>query len=202
MVAPRVGAKVFVMPKFDLTNYLTYIDIYRCTFINVVPTILEILVKLEHPERFNLRSLEMVGSGSAPLNIAIARKMEKRFLRPGVQVKQGWGMTETTVNVTGFSPDDSDDGSSVGWLNIGCQAKIMPVVGRDMSSLEREKRATVGEIWVSGPNIMKGYWKRPEATAEVIVEDGGVRWLRTGDIGYFDGRGCLFLVDRIKVSKA
>lgn len=199
MVAPRVGAKVFIMGKFDLIKYLTYIDIYRITFINVVPTILQLLTRVPNPVRFNLSSLQMVGSGSAPLDVEVARKVEKSFLRPGVQIKQGWGMTETTCNVTGFSPDDPDDGRSIGWVNPGCRIRIVPVPDRDFGGLERQVGASVGELWVTGPNIMKGYWKRPDETADTIQEESGFRWLRTGDIGYVDGRGCVYIVDRIKV---
>jgi len=200
MVAPRIGAKVFIMGKFDATQFLTLIDVYRITFINIVPTILRILVKSPNPSRFNLKSLSMVGSGAAPLDTNVAREFERLFLRPGVQVKQGWGMTETTCNVSGFAPDDIDDGRSIGWLNPGCRARIVTVPDRDFSYIERDQGALVGEIWVAGPNIMKGYWNKPEATKQTIVEEAGCRWLRTGDVGYVDKRGFLFIVDRIKVA--
>ncbi|KAH7126001.1 hypothetical protein EDB81DRAFT_663834 [Dactylonectria macrodidyma] len=198
MLAPRLGAKVFVMGKFNSVKYLTYIDIYRITFINVVPALLETLLKLPNSAQFNLKSLLMVGSGSAPLDLNLARQFEKNFLRPGVSVKQGWGMTETTCNVTGFAPGDEDDGSSIGWLNPSCVARIVEVPDRDFANIERSKGVKVGEIWVSGPNIMKGYLKRPQETADTTVNEGGYRWLRTGDVGYADSRGCLFIVDRIK----
>lgn len=199
MLAPRIGAKVFIMQKFNVTDFLTFIDIYRITFINVVPTILRMLSKVPNPHLFNLKSLVMVGSGSAPLETKTAREFEKLFLRPGVQVKQGWGMTETTCNVTGFSPDDIDDGRSIGWLNPSCKVRIVPVPDRDFTQVEREMGAPAGEIWVAGPVIMKGYWKRREATDATLVVDKDGRWLRTGDVGYFDQRGCLYIVDRIKV---
>ncbi|KAH7127789.1 hypothetical protein B0J13DRAFT_645805 [Dactylonectria estremocensis] len=198
MTAPRVGAKVFVMDKFNLLEYLTYIDTYRITFINLVPTIVRMIAKVPRPERFNLKSLQIVGSGSAPLDAEVAQVMNDKFLQAGICVKQGWGMTETTCNVTGFSPDDFDDGRSIGWVNPTCRLRIVPVPNRDFSRLEREQDTTVGEIWVSGPNVMKGYWKRPDETASAVLEVDGHRWVRTGDIGYADKRGCVYIVDRIK----
>lgn len=201
MLAPRIGAKVYIMGKFNAADFLTFIDIYRVTFINVVPTILRALVNVRNSDRFNLKSLLMVGSGAAPLDTSTAHAFERKFLKAGVQVKQGWGMTETTCNVTGFAPDDDDDGRSIGWLNPGCKGWIVETPGRDFSHTHQHESTAVGEIWVSGPNIMKGYWKNPNATNEVIVMERGHRWLRTGDIGYFDNRGCLFIVDRIKASR-
>ncbi|RSM18685.1 hypothetical protein CDV31_002405 [Fusarium ambrosium] len=198
MLAPRLGAKVFIMTHFNPRQFLAYVDIYRVTFINVVPALLEKLIKIQGADRFNLKSLCSVGSGAAPLALDVARDFERTFLRPGVHIKQGWGMTETTCNVTGFSPDDDDDGSSIGWLNPGCEGRIVPVPDRDFGNIERAKGVSVGEIWVAGPNIMKGYWKRPDETAATITIQDGRRWLRTGDVGYFDSRGCLFIVDRIK----
>jgi acyl-CoA synthetase (AMP-forming)/AMP-acid ligase II len=200
MLAPRIGAKIFIMEKFDPVQFLAYIDMYRITFINIVPAILRTLVKIPRPDRFNLKSVVMVGSGASPLDTAVARQFERLFLHPHVQIKQGWGMTETTCNVTGFAPDDVDDGRSIGWLNPGCAAIIVPVPDRDFSSLEREHQTSVGEIWVAGPNIMKGYWKNERATEDTIVEQDGYRWLRTGDVGFFDKRKCLYIVDRVKVS--
>lgn len=188
------------MQKFNVVHFLTFIDIYRVTFVNVVPAIIRMLCKVPNAHLFNLKSLVMVGSGSAPLDIKTARNFEKMFLRPGVQVKQGWGMTETTCNVTGFAPDDIDDGRSIGWLNPGCKARIVPVPDRDFSHVKRQTGAAVGEIWVAGPVMMKGYWKKPEATSATVVQENDTRWIRTGDVGYFDKRGCLYIVDRIKVS--
>ena len=190
---------MYIIEKFNSFDYLHYIDMFRITFINVVPTILKTLTRVPKPELFNLKSVSMVGSGAAPLDLEVARRFERTFLRPGVQIKQGWGMTETTVNVTGFAPDDVDDGKSIGWLNPGCKARIVPVQDREASGSERDGGRFTGEIWVSGPNIMKGYWEKSDETRKTIVEQKRIRWLKTGDIGYFDDRGCLFIVDRLKV---
>ncbi|KAJ0415096.1 hypothetical protein BJY00DRAFT_294013 [Aspergillus carlsbadensis] len=200
MNAARLGAKVFIMKFFDIQKYLLYMDIYRINFMVSVPAIMATLAKQPNAKRYNLRAVETVTSGSAPLSPDLGRAIEKLYLRPGVSVKQGWGMTETTCSITGFAPDDEDDGRSIGWLNPNCAARIEPVEDRDFQGASSAPPGTVvGEIWVAGPNIMKGYFKNPAATAEAIVEQDGLRWLRTGDIGYIDDRGCLYIVGRLKV---
>lgn len=198
--AARLGAKVFIMPEFSLQKYLQFLDIYRITFMTTVPTILTMLHKYEHPERFNLKAVEVVTSGSAPLDGTLAASVTQKYLRAGVIVKQGWGMTETTCSVTGFSPDEHDDGKSIGWLNPNCAAKIVPVEEDEGSSVSRPP-TTTGELWVSGPQMMKGYWQNDKATKETVVESDGHRWIRTGDLAYIDGRGCIYIFDRLKVSK-
>lgn len=199
LTAARCGAKVFIMSKFTLEKYLQFLDVYRITFMTTVPTILNMLNKYQHRQRFNLNAIEVVTSGSAPLDASLAANTAQKFLRAGVQIKQGWGMTETTCSVCGFSPDDKDDGASIGWLNPNCAAKIVPVNAEEETPSAADADATVGEIWVAGPQMMKGYWHRPKETAETIVEQDGYRWVRTGDIGYIDHRGCLYIVDRLKV---
>jgi 4-coumarate--CoA ligase len=200
--AARCGAKVYIMPHFTLPRYMQFLDIYRITFMTTVPTILNMMNKYPHPERYNLAAIEVVTSGSAPLDSALAAGVASQYLRRGVQVKQGWGMTETTCSVCGFSPDDEDDGGSIGWLNPNCAAKIVPVDNsRDNTSPPSSDatQASLGEIWVAGPQMMKGYWRKPQQTSDVVVEEDEYRWIRTGDIGYIDHRGCLYIVDRLKV---
>ena len=199
--AARCGAKVFIMPHFTFTKYLNFLDIYRITFMTTVPTIVNMLNKYDHSSSFNLRAIEVVTSGSAPLDTSLATSVAKKCLRPGVQIKQGWGMTETTCSVCGFSPDDEDDGASIGWLNPNRAAKIVPVDadGGPASSESGTEAPTVGEIWVAGPQMMRRYWQKPRQTQDTVVEEEGYRWIRTGDIGYIDRRGCIYIVDRLKV---
>lgn len=200
--AAKLGAKVFIMSEFTLAKYLQFLDIYRITFMTSVPTILTMLLKYEHADRYNLKSVEVVTSGSAPLDGNLAKSITRRYLRTGVTVKQGWGMTETTCSVTGFAPDDEDDGKSIGWLNPNCAAKIVPIGEEDQQSMASATPSGIGELWVAGPNMMRGYWKNEAATKETVVESDGYRWIRTGDIGYFDGRECIYIVDRLKVRRS
>lgn len=199
MTAARTGVKVFIMMEYTIQRYLLFLDIYRITFLTGVPTLMVALSKHPQAKSFNLKSIESVVTGSAPLNPEIGRLVEKTHLRSGVQVKQGWGMTETTCSATGFAQDDEDDGRSIGWLNPNVSAKIVPMPEHGFEQTP-EIPYVVGEIWVSGPNMMKGYYKKPKETSETIVYEDGLRWLRTGDIGYTDSRGCFYIVDRMKVS--
>jgi 4-coumarate--CoA ligase len=187
------------MKAFSLDRYLLFMDIYRITYMTSVPTLMVMLSKEPTASSYNFRSVEQVVTGSAPLGKDIGSLIQKRYLRPEVRVKQGWGMTECTCSATAFAADDEDDGGSVGWLNANVSAKIVPVEGRDFDNQAGDVKKIVGEIWISGPNIMKGYFNKPKETANTIVNDGAKRWLRTGDIGYFDERGCLYIVDRLKV---
>jgi 4-coumarate--CoA ligase len=194
--AARNGAKVFIMKKFNLSQYLLYMDIYRITYMASVPTIMVMLSKDPSAFAYNFSAVEQVVTGSAPLGKDTGAYVAKHFLRPGVHVKQGWGMTECTCSATGFAPDDVDDGMSVGWLNANVSGKIVPIKDQAFGP---DRSNYIGEIWISGPNIMKGYFNKPEETSKTIVYEGGKRWLRTGDIGYFDTTGRMYIVDRLKV---
>lgn len=193
-----MGVKVFIMMRYTIEKYLLFLDTYRITFLTGVPTLMVALSKHPNAKLYNLKAIESVVTGSAPLSPEIGRLVEKTHLRRGVQVKQGWGLTETTCSATGFAQDDEDDGSSIGWLNPNMSAKIVPVseYGFEQTS---EIPYTVGEIWIAGPNIMMGYYKRPRETTDTIVYEDGKRWMKTGDVGYVDTRGCLYIVDRLKV---
>ncbi|KAL2831023.1 hypothetical protein BJY01DRAFT_240202 [Aspergillus pseudoustus] len=198
MNAARLGAKVYIMSKYNLGKLLLYADTYRITFLTVVPVIVNMMARQASAARYNLQSVENVICGSAPLNPEVADNVARRYLRDGVRIMQGLGMTECTCSVTQFAPDDKDDGRSVGWLNANCRAQLREIVGEEFSGSAPSGRA-VGELWLSGPNIMKGYYKRPQQTEESIhVDNDGMRWLKTGDIGYVDDKGRFYLVDRMK----
>lgn len=200
MTAARSGVKAFIMPKYDIKRYLTYLDIYRITFLTGLPTLLVSLSKHPDATSFNLTAIEQVVTGSAPLNPAISALVGERLLRPDVKVKQVYGLTECTSSVAGFAPDDYDDteGKSVGWLNPNISAKIVPIPDRNFGAASGADHP-IGELWVSGPNVMKGYYNKPKETAATFVYEDGHRWIRTGDIGYFDDRGRLYIIDRLKV---
>lgn len=186
------GVPVYIMPKFDFLKMLEYTEKYRITDYIIVPPVVVALAK--HPAvksgKYDLSSVEAIGSGAAPLGREVCEEVEALWPPGRINIKQGWGMTETTCSILGWNPSDKSFSASVGELNANCEAKIMAEDG--VTELDRNQR---GELWVRGQNIMKGYWRNPEATKETKTEDG---WLKTGDIAFVDNEGRFHVVDRKK----
>ncbi|KAI6784212.1 4-coumarate--CoA ligase-like-like protein [Emericellopsis cladophorae] len=195
---PGQGVPVYIMSSFDLGRMLHHIANLRITKLFVVPAILMGMTKHPLARKLDLSSLEMVGSGAAPL----ARETQKGanavlFPHRDASLKQGFGMTELTCTALAWDPDSSEE-EGVGELMPGCRAKLV-----DMESgVEILEPGVPGELDVSAPTMMKGYWRNSEATSKAISEgDRGVRWLRTGDIAIVNkyAPGAIFhIVDRAK----
>jgi 4-coumarate--CoA ligase len=132
-----------------------------------------------------------VGSGAAPLGREMSVEFEKLWPDGKINVRQGWGMTEVTCAATTFSPAEYSDSFSVGEVLANMEAKI---VLDDEGKIEAPQGER-GEIWVKGPNVMKGYWNKPDATRDTLTSDG---WLKTGDVAYVDAKNHVFIVDRKK----
>jgi len=182
------GVTLVILPKFDLELYLGVIQKYRVTGAHLVPPIIIGLAKHPIVDKFDVTSLKQIISGAAPLGKEVELEASKRLK---VVVKQGYGMTELspTSHLTPGPPAVCPPGS-IGFLVPNCLAKIVdPVSGKELGIDEE------GEIWVKGPNVMKGYLNRPDATAETIDKDG---YLHTGDIGKVDKNGFYFITDRLK----
>ncbi|HSY48712.1 MAG TPA: 4-coumarate--CoA ligase family protein [Thermoanaerobaculia bacterium] len=183
-----VGATVVTMPRFDLEQCLATIEKYRVTFANVVPPIVLALAKSPLVDKYDLSSLRTLFSGAAPLGTGVAAAVSARL---GCQVLQGYGLTETspvthTARTSGSGPKTAGIGPPV----PNTEAKIIDTItGAELGSDQE------GEVCVRGPQVMKGYLNRPEATAAMIDPDG---WLHTGDVGYADADGNFFIVDRVK----
>ncbi|KAL3491796.1 hypothetical protein BJX62DRAFT_224998 [Aspergillus germanicus] len=186
------GVPVYIMPKFDFLKMLEYTEKFRITDYIIVPPVVVALAK--HPAvksgKYDLSSIEAIGSGAAPLGREVCEEVEALWPPGRINIKQGWGMTETTCSILGWDPNEKSFSASVGELNANCEAKIMAEDG--VTELGRNER---GELWVRGQNIMKGYWRNPQATKETKTEDG---WLKTGDIAYVDTDGKFHVVDRKK----
>jgi long-chain acyl-CoA synthetase len=181
------GVKIAMMRKFDPVRAFQLIERERLTSAGGVPTIAWQLI--EHPERANydLSSLEGVAYGGAPSAPELVRKIKETF--PKGEPGQGWGMTETSATATNNSAEDyRNRPDSAGVAVPVCDLKI---VGPDGAELPRGE---VGELWCRGPNIVKGYWNKPEATAATFI-DG---WVKTGDLARMDDEGFLFIIDRAK----
>jgi acyl-CoA synthetase (AMP-forming)/AMP-acid ligase II len=180
------GVPVVCFPRFDLGGYLRAVQDYRSRTLYVVPPIVAALAKQPVVDEFTL-PVERIISGAAPLGDDVQRACSERL---GCLVGQAWGMSECALgsaNPLG-RPELVRPGSS-GPLVPGCEARFLdPVTGAELGPHEP------GELWLRGPNVMTGYLNRPAETAATLV-DG---WLRTGDIGYADPDGWIYIVDRAK----
>ncbi|MFF1544084.1 4-coumarate--CoA ligase family protein [Streptomyces sp. NPDC058291] len=192
MNAPlRQGATVVVLPRFDLETFLAAVQNHRITGLYVAPPIVLALAKHPAVAQYDLSSLRYVVSAAAPLDADLAEACGKRLNLP--PVGQAYGMTELSpgTHVVPLDALREAPAGSVGRLIAGTQMRIVALddPGRDLDVGE------AGEILIRGPQVMKGYLGRPDATAEMIDADG---WLHTGDVGRVDGDGWLFVVDRVK----
>ncbi|HXI21053.1 MAG TPA: AMP-binding protein, partial [Gemmatimonadales bacterium] len=184
------GGTILVMPRFDMVEFLTLVQKYRVTILPLVPPIVLGLVKHPAVAQFDLSSVRLVFSGAAPLGEELARALGQKL---GCPVVQGYGMTEASP-VTHLSPthDAPFKPGSAGCIVPNTEVKIVEVGSGSDAELPPGKE---GELWIRGPQIMKGYLNRPEETAACLDRDG---WYHTGDVGYVDPDGYFFIVDRTK----
>jgi 4-coumarate--CoA ligase len=199
--AAKQNIPVYMMTKFDFISMLTYIQNYRITFLTLVPPIVVAMAKSPLTKSYDLSSVENVGSGAAPLGREICVELENLWPKGAMNVKQGWGMTEITCSAMGWNPTEHSESFSVGELNANCEAMIVED-DFEIKSGKAPKEVPLGErgeLWIRGPNVMKGYWNRPDATAETLITDSkGQIWLMTGDIVYVDQQNRFYVVDRKK----
>jgi long-chain acyl-CoA synthetase len=181
------GDLISLHQRFDLEAVMRDIEVKRATAFPGVPTMWIAIASLPDLESRDLSSLVYCGSGGAPLPVEVAKIFERKT---NMKLKSGWGMTETCSPGTGHPPEGPEKPGSIGLMLPGIE---MDVVALDDSSKVLPP-GEVGEIRIKGPNVTKGYWNRPQETAEAFVGD---RFL-TGDIGYMDGDGYFYLVDRKK----
>lgn len=179
---------VLMMGRFNLEAYLELNERYGATAVVFPPPLVLAVTKSPSWDKFRLEKLRGSSCGAAPLGAELQEAFEKRT---GLVLCQGWGMTEAAgiISSTPIDPAKRKFGSS-GYLLPSIDAKVV-----DIASHKPLGPGETGEIWLRGPNMMKGYLHQPTATAETLLEDG---WMRTGDIGYFDSDQCVYLVDRLK----
>jgi len=184
----RAAAELILHPRFDVEAVLKEISAKKVTSFPGVPTMFTAL--LTHPDiaKYDLSSLKYCGSGGAPLPLEVAQRFERAT---GCPLSEGWGMTETSPTGTFTPVHGMRKANSCGiplpqieirMLDVDDPSRYLPIGER-------------GELCIRGPNVMKGYWNHPEATAEATTFDG---MLRTGDVAIMDEDGFVFIVDRTK----
>jgi acyl-CoA synthetase (AMP-forming)/AMP-acid ligase II len=182
------GATIVTVPRFELESFLKTLQDHNVTLAHLVPPIVLALSKNPIVDNYQLPKLKTIFCGAAPLDENLTRACMKRL---NCEVRQGYGMTETSP-VTHSSPADP---TQVKFGSVGVPAPNTECKVIDLETGESLGPNQEGEICVRGPQIMKGYLNRPEATAQTIDAD---RWLHSGDIGYADQDGHFFIVDRAK----
>ena len=181
------GDLISLHQRFDVEAVMRDIEVKRATAFPGVPTMWIAIASLPDLDKRDMSSLVYCGSGGAPLPVEVARIFERKT---NMKLKSGWGMTETCSPGTGHPPEGPEKPGSIGLM--------LPGIEMDVVALEDSRKVLppgeVGEIRIRGPNVTKGYWNRPQETADAFVGD---RFL-TGDIGYMDADGYFYLVDRKK----
>jgi len=182
------GGEIVLMPKFELSAAMKLIEKRKVTLMPGVPTMFTAILNDKDLAKRDLSSLRSCFSGGAPLPAEVKRRFEEAA--GGVIVNEGYGLTEASPTVSSNPIHGKAKSGAIG----------LPMPGTDIVILDKEDHDKIlglnetGEICVRGPQVMKGYWKRPEETADVFAGD----LLRTGDLGYMDEEGYTFLIDRAK----
>ena len=187
------GATHAVLEAFEPDAFLAAIERFNVTVTVVVPTVLNRLVDHPNLQRYDLSSLQLLSYGASPMPEALLKRAMQRL--PGIAFLQSYGMTELSPVATMLMPRyHTFEGPDAGYTRSAGQA----VFNAEVAVVDAQDRSLptgeIGEICVRGPMVMQGYWRQPEQTAQALR--GG--WMHTGDAGYIDARGFVFLVDRVK----
>jgi len=181
------GAEITLLPRFEIKTLLAAIARKRPTTMPAVPTLFTAIFSYKDIDKVDLTSIRSCISGGAPLPVEVKHRFEAMT---GCTVVEGYGLSETSPVVACNPLRGVNKPGSVGLPMPGTVLEIASLDDRQRLMPQGER----GEVVVRGPQVMAGYWRKPEATADVLAEGR----LRTGDVGYLDADGYLFLVDRIK----
>ncbi|KAK0255502.1 hypothetical protein B0A54_10270 [Friedmanniomyces endolithicus] len=181
------GVTIYVMQRFELEQFCRIIQTQQITFAFVVPPVVLALAKHPLVDKYNLSSLRMMHSSAAPLTADLVQMIYKRLQVP---IKQGYGLSEASPGVASQPWDEWN-------TSPGSSGKLVPSMSLKCTTPTGEEAppGETGEICLKGPNIFKGYYRNPAATAEAITPEG---WYRTGDMGFVDAEMNLHITDRIK----
>lgn len=184
-----LGASLVVMPRWDRDVAGHLISKWRVTHWTNIPTMVIDLLGSPNMARYDLNSLVYIGGGGAAMPEAVAQRLLDQF---GLRYIEGYGLTETAAP-SHTNPPDAPKKQCLGIPFMGVESRIV-----DPETLAELPQGESGEIVICGPQVFKGYWKRPEATAEAFFERDGFRFFRSGDMGRVDEAGYFFMTDRLK----
>ena len=184
----RLGALLVLHPRFDLDAVVADLVAKNITLFAGVPTMYMALVNHPTVKAGGLRTLQFCGSGGAPLPVEVASRF---FELTGCKLNEGWGMTETSPTGTFTPVHGMRKAGSCGMPLPGIELKFESLTEPGIEAAPGQP----GELCIKGPNVMKGYWNNPEATAQSMTADG---FFRSGDVATMDGDGFVFIVDRTK----
>lgn len=188
-MAPLVSGSTAIMPyRFSATDFWQLISDYKCTWFSVVPTIISYLVSGTEIDGkgYNLDQVRFGRSASSALPPSLHKDFENKF---GISIVETMGLTETAAPVFSNPIDRSKRKYGSPGQAVGNIAKIIDKNGNEV------KRGVIGEVMIKGDNVMKEYYKAPEITSQTLESDG---WLHTGDLGYMDEDGFVFITGRLK----
>ncbi|TPX36518.1 hypothetical protein SmJEL517_g01187 [Synchytrium microbalum] len=186
------GGKLVLMYKWDIEKSLKLIQREKVNRAGGVPTMVHQI--LDHPDRdnYDLSSLQGLSYGGAPPGADLVARIKRKW--PAVGASNGYGLTETSAGISANTgpdyvrkPDSCGPPSPVNFVRI-----VDVTTGKDLPSGE------IGELWIRGPNVVKGYWNKPEATKEAFLEGPNLSWFRSGDLAEVDKDGWIYIRDRFK----
>ncbi|ELY53007.1 long-chain-fatty-acid--CoA ligase [Natronococcus jeotgali] len=197
------GGTYYAVPQWDAREAVSLVEEEELTLMHGVPAMYNDVINQPDAESFDLSSLRLCGVGGSGIPVEVLRRFEELY---DVRVYEGYGLTETSP-VTHFnSPTEGRRVGSIGKSLPGVDSRVVdgdfeeipPVEEGPLDEDEADLDEVTGEIVVAGPNVMKGYYGLPEATAEAFTEADGKTWFHTGDLGYHDEDGFFYVVDREK----
>jgi len=184
-----LGASLVIMPRWDRDVAGHLISKWGVTHWTNIPTMVIDLLGSPHLQKYDLSSLVNIGGGGAAMPEAVAQRLLDQF---GLRYIEGYGLTETAAP-SHTNPPDAPKKQCLGIPILSVEARIV-----DPDTLAELPQGESGEIVISGPQVFKGYWKRPDATASAFFERDGLRFFRSGDMGRIDEEGYFFMTDRLK----
>jgi fatty-acyl-CoA synthase len=184
-----IGATLVLMPRWDRDLAGRLISKWKITHWTNIPTMVIDLLGSPNMAQFDLSSLVNIGGGGAAMPEAVAQRLLDQF---GLKYIEGYGLTETAAP-SHSNPPDAPKKQCLGIPFMSVDARVV-----DPETLKELAQGESGEIVMSGPQVFKGYWKRPDATASAFFERDGKSFFRSGDMGRIDEEGYFFMTDRLK----